>query len=79
MRVQAAGGGMGAWPWDLVTLSPMPCSTAGTCILFGDGCGAVVIQAAEEGESCAVLGHKMMSDGTGGKHLTSCFQASPGP
>ncbi len=38
----------------------------GTCVLFGDGAGAVVVQAAETG----VKGIKMCSDGTKGSVLT---------
>ena len=39
----------------------------GTCVLFGDGAGAVVVQAADRG----VIGVKMHSDGTKGGVLTS--------
>jgi 3-oxoacyl-[acyl-carrier-protein] synthase III len=49
---------------------------AGTCILFGDGCGAVVVQAAAEGEACALRGHKMASDGGGMRHLNAPFHAA---
>ena len=38
----------------------------GTCVLFGDGAGAVVVQAADRG----VIGGKMHSDGTKGGVLT---------
>ncbi len=38
-----------------------------TCVLFGDGAGAVVLQAAEEP---GVLGIVLGSDGTGGEHLS---------
>ena len=38
----------------------------GTCVLFGDGAGAAVVQAAETG----VMGIKMCSDGTKGNVLT---------
>ena len=51
---------------------PMMCT--GTCILFGDGCGAVVLQS-QEGP-CGLLGHKMQSDGSGQKNLHCLFQAS---
>jgi 3-oxoacyl-[acyl-carrier-protein] synthase-3 len=44
----------------------------GTCILFGDGCGAVVMQASENAP-CALLGMDMHSDGKGQKHLNSMF------
>lgn len=51
----------------------MNCHRAGTCILFGDGCGAVVMTA-QEG-SCSLLGSSMCSDGLGQKHLkVSCLQ-----
>ncbi|CAK0731830.1 hypothetical protein CVIRNUC_000048 [Coccomyxa viridis] len=39
----------------------------GTCILFGDGCGAVVMTS-QEG-NCSLLGSSMCSDGLGQKHL----------
>ncbi|CAL5224106.1 g6737 [Coccomyxa viridis] len=43
----------------------------GTCILFGDGCGAVVMTA-QEG-SCSLLGSSMCSDGLGQKHLKALY------
>ncbi len=62
----------------------------GTCILFGDGAGAVVLSAAggDDGSSspssspstsapCGLLGFAMASDGVGAKHLNAKF-ASPG-
>lgn len=42
----------------------------GTCILFGDGAGAVVLSAAQDGESSKVYGHKLRSDGELGELLT---------
>ena len=36
-----------------------------TCVLFGDGAGAVVLRASEEGEPSGVLGYEMHSDGSG--------------
>ena len=46
----------------------------GTCILFGDGCGAVVVRAAEDPATpCALLGMDMHSDGKGQKHLNAMF------
>jgi 3-oxoacyl-[acyl-carrier-protein] synthase-3 len=39
-----------------------------TCVLFGDGAGAVVVSAAGEGES-AILDHAHVIDGTGGPAL----------
>ena len=47
--------------------------TPGTCILFGDGCGAVVVSAAPDGEPCALLGMDMHSDGSGQKALNAVF------
>lgn len=38
-----------------------------TCVLFGDGAGAVVMQATEE--PCGVLGHVLGSDGAGAEHI----------
>jgi 3-oxoacyl-[acyl-carrier-protein] synthase-3 len=38
-----------------------------TCILLGDGAGAVVLQAA--GAGCGILSMKIGADGAGGKHL----------
>ncbi|KAI3425795.1 hypothetical protein D9Q98_007770 [Chlorella vulgaris] len=43
-----------------------------TCILFGDGCGAVVLSAKEDG-SCGLLGLDMHSDGKGMRHLNCVF------
>jgi len=47
-----------------------------TCILFGDGCGAVVMTASADG-SCSLLGVDMHSDGAGGKSL-NCLYTGPG-
>lgn len=44
-----------------------------TCILFGDGCGAVVIGAGNLEDECSVLGTAMHSDGTGHKSLHCMF------
>eukprot|EP00271_Cylindrocystis_brebissonii_P000837 TRINITY_DN11021_c0_g1_i1.p1 TRINITY_DN11021_c0_g1~~TRINITY_DN11021_c0_g1_i1.p1 ORF type:complete len:440 (+),score=75.22 TRINITY_DN11021_c0_g1_i1:368-1687(+) len=41
----------------------------GTCILFGDGAGAVVLRACAEGEEGGFLGFDMRSDGVGYRHL----------
>ena len=49
---------------------------AGTCILFGDGCGAVVMTS-QEG-SCSLLGSSMCSDGLGQKHLKVCTVSNLG-
>lgn len=51
---------------------------AGTCILFGDGCGAVVVQYAGEGAPDSLLGHKMASDGGGMRHLNAPFRGADG-
>ena len=40
----------------------------GTCILFGDGAGAVVLEAQEDGER-GVIDSVLFSDGSGAKHL----------
>jgi hypothetical protein len=60
------------WPYASCKVSPSggyrrQAYPAGTCILFGDGCGAVVLTA-QQGE-CALLGSSMCSDGLGQKHL----------
>lgn len=39
-----------------------------TCILFGDGAGAVIVEAAGEGE-CGYIGHLNEIDGSGGQFL----------
>jgi 3-oxoacyl-[acyl-carrier-protein] synthase-3 len=44
----------------------------GTCILFGDGCGALVLTARDDG-SCGLLGIDMHSDGNGMRHLNCAF------
>lgn len=49
----------------------------GTCILFGDGAGAVVVTAADSGD-CALRGFKMASDGAGLKHLNAPFACAGG-
>ncbi|KXZ42962.1 hypothetical protein GPECTOR_109g205 [Gonium pectorale] len=49
----------------------------GTCILFGDGCGAVVLTANHEpGAQAAILGMEMGSDGAGNKHLHAQFSGT---
>ncbi|KAF6262391.1 thiolase-like protein [Scenedesmus sp. NREL 46B-D3] len=50
----------------------------GTCILFGDGCGAVVVTAAPDGESCSLLGVDMHSDGNGQKSLHAMYSGCGG-
>uniref|UniRef100_A0A7S0WJX3 beta-ketoacyl-[acyl-carrier-protein] synthase III n=1 Tax=Pyramimonas obovata TaxID=1411642 RepID=A0A7S0WJX3_9CHLO len=42
-----------------------------TCILFGDGCGAMVLQATEG--DCGVLGFDVCSDGTMNQHLVARY------
>jgi len=39
-----------------------------TCVLFGDGAGAVVMQATEA-DGCGLRGHVLGSDGSGAEHL----------
>ena len=41
----------------------------GTCILFGDGAGAVVLSASDEKEGSQILGHKLSADGKLGQSL----------
>ncbi|GAB5371235.1 hypothetical protein AAMO2058_001562000 [Amorphochlora amoebiformis] len=41
-----------------------------SCILFGDGAGAVVLESVSEGGSAGVLGFAMHSDGAKQEHLT---------
>lgn len=49
----------------------------GTCILFGDACGAVLVQASDVPDSsCALLGMDMHSDGSGQKSLNALFAGS---
>ena len=49
----------------------------GTCILFGDGCGAVVVTGGAE-EPCGLLGFDMHSDGEGGQNLHAKFSGVAG-
>eukprot|EP00955_Chlamydomonas_euryale_P048417 353961-Chlamydomonas_euryale.AAC.1 len=46
---------------------------AGSCILFGDGSGAVLMEATDG--PCAMLGFRMHSDGNGQKSLNCNFDA----
>lgn len=49
----------------------------GTCILFGDGCGAVVLRASDDpGAQGAILGMDMGSDGNGHKSLHCMFSGA---
>eukprot|EP00775_Hariotina_reticulata_P007776 gene7776-7974_t len=50
----------------------------GTCILFGDGCGAVLVTAAPDGTSCSLLGVDMHSDGNGQKSLHAMYSGCGG-
>ena len=43
----------------------------GTCILFGDGCGAMVLTSTPDPSDCCLLGFDMHSDGTGNHNLTA--------
>lgn len=42
----------------------------GTCILFGDGAGAVILGRAEENSSSKILAFHLAADGSLGEHLT---------
>ncbi len=49
----------------------------GTCILFGDGCGAVVLRASDDPSAQgAILGMDMGSDGNGHKSLNCMFSGA---
>jgi len=48
-------------------------SDRNTCVLFGDGAGAVVVKAAEEGEPSGMLGYEMHSDGSGRCNLNLAY------
>jgi 3-oxoacyl-[acyl-carrier-protein] synthase III len=48
-----------------------------TCVLFGDGAGAVVMQACMEGERDRLLGFEIRSDGSQSDCLTLAYQAEP--
>jgi len=45
-----------------------------TCILFGDGTGAVVIERSGPGAGCSLLGQYMKSDGHGAHHLFADYE-----
>lgn len=59
----------------MMVLSFLP---AGTCILFGDGCGAVLLSAAPDGQPCSLLGVDMHSDGNGQKSLHAMYSGCGG-
>eukprot|EP00210_Caulerpa_lentillifera_P006552 g6257.t1 len=46
-----------------------------TCILFGDGCGALVLTQ-QQSPSCSLLGTAMRTDGSGYQHLKASFTNS---
>eukprot|EP00877_Chromochloris_zofingiensis_P011180 jgi/Chrzof1/6315/Cz18g03070.t1_KAS3[v5.2] len=50
----------------------------GTCILFGDGCGAIVMTAAPADAPCNLLGVDMHSDGAGQKSLYAKYSGEGG-
>jgi len=52
-------------------------SDRNTCVLFGDGAGAVVLQAAESDEESGVLGYELHSNGAGRQELTLQYSGSP--
>jgi len=52
-------------------------SDRNTCVLFGDGAGAVVLRAAEEGEDAGVLGYEMHSNGAGRQDLALPYGGEP--
>ena len=71
---------LASWPCILVTPKYQECShrnltlgclIAATCILFGDGCGAVILTS--QSGACSLLGSSMHSDGTGQRHLKACL------
>jgi len=49
-------------------------SDRNTCVLFGDGAGAVVMKTAEAHQRPGVLGYEMRSDGAGRKNLNLGYQ-----
>lgn len=51
-------------------------SDRNTCVLFGDGAGAVVVKAAEEGEPSGMLGYEMHSDGSGRCNLNLAYDGA---
>jgi len=53
---------------DVMTSIVDPLDRA-TCVLFGDGAGAVLLEAAEEAEDVGILDFILKGDGTGGKYL----------
>lgn len=48
-------------------------SDRNTCVLFGDGCGAALLEAQPSSLGCNLLGFAMESDGNGRKHLNTEF------
>lgn len=47
-----------------------------SCILFGDGAGAIVLQACESGDASGLLGYSMHSDGKGQPQLMCGYQGT---
>lgn len=54
-------------------------SDRATCILFGDGAGAALVQAAPHGTPSSLLGFDMGSDGEGARHLNAHVVACSAP
>ena len=48
-----------------------------TCVLFGDGAGAVVLKAAATDDEAGILGWEMHSNGAGRKDLNLCYSGEP--
>merc|ERR1712070_686057 len=48
-------------------------SDRNTCVLFGDGAGAVVMKSCEEGEGAGLLGYEMHSNGAGRSNLNLSY------
>ena len=61
-------------PTSHITSYPLARRDRGTCILFGDGCGAVLLQATQG--DCSLLSFDMNSDGLGNRHLTAAYCTS---
>jgi len=51
-------------------------SDRNTCVLFGDGAGAVVLKRAADDEDCGVLGYEMHSNGAGRPDLNLGYDGS---
>ena len=44
-----------------------------TCVLFGDGCGAALLSARNDGQPCSLLASHMQTDGSLARHLTARY------